>query len=122
MGCDSNKSLVEKSIPKTDNPKSLVEKSIPKTGNPKKDFFYCFDDEEIKLIEERKKKAQSSTEDIETVDLYSRFEIDYRKEKDENVILKHYMAIYVKKNYTGDMLLMIYNVSILQLAKLLIVK
>ena len=102
MGCDSNKSLVEKSIPKTDNPKSLVEKSIPKTGNPKKDFFYCFDDEEIKLIEERKKKAQSSTEDIETVDLYSRFEIDYRKEKDENVILKHYMAIYVKKNYTGD--------------------
>jgi len=35
------------------------------------------------------------------MDLYSRFEIDYTKEKDENLILKQYIAIYAKKDYSG---------------------
>ena len=33
---------------------SLEEKKFRKTGDPKKDFFYCFDDEEIKIIEEKR--------------------------------------------------------------------
>ena len=77
------------------------EKGFQKTGDPKKDFFYCFDAQEIQIIEEKKTKVSSSPE-TDCKDLYSRFEIDYTKEKDENLILKQYIALYVKENYVGD--------------------
>ena len=80
---------------------ALEEKKFQKTGNPKRDFFYCFDDEEIKIIEERRKEGPSSSPDMDYMDLYSRFEIDYTKEKDENLILKQYIAVYAKKDYSG---------------------
>ena len=32
---------------------AFEEKSFQKTGNPKSNFFYCFDDQEVKIIEER---------------------------------------------------------------------
>ena len=69
------------------------ENKFQKTGNPKRDFFYCFDDQEVQLIEEKKKKCESPDGDYS--DLYCRFEIDYTKEKDENLILKEYIAVYV---------------------------
>ena len=83
---------------------AFKEKRFPKTSNPKRDFFYCFNDEEIKIIEERRKQVASSP-DTDYMDLYNRFEIDYTKEKDENLILKQYMAIYAKKDYAGDYVL-----------------
>ena len=78
---------------------ALGEKSFQKTGNPKRDFFYCFDDQEVQLIEE-KKKCESPDGDYS--DLYCRYEMDYTKEKDENLILKQYIAVYVLENYAGD--------------------
>ena len=76
------------------------EKCFQKTGNPKRDFFYCFDDQEVEIIEERKKQIESPPEEDYT-DLYSRFEIDYTKEKDENLILKQYIAVFIKEDYVG---------------------
>ena len=32
------------------------EKGFQKTGDPKKDFFYCFDAQEIQIIEEKRLK------------------------------------------------------------------
>ena len=34
---------------------AIEENKFQKTGNPKRDFFYCFDDQEVQLIEEKKK-------------------------------------------------------------------
>ena len=81
---------------------SLEEKKFRKTGDPKKDFFYCFDDEEIKIIEEKKNRIIEISEEYGYMDLYSRFEIDYTKEKDDKLIVKQYLASYAKKTYTGD--------------------
>ena len=78
---------------------AIEENKFQKTGNPKRDFFYCFDDQEVQLIEE-KKKCESPDGDYS--DLYCRYEIDYTKEKDENLILKQYIAVYVLENYAGD--------------------
>ena len=78
----------------------IEENQFPKTGDPKRDFFYCFDDQEVKIIEERKKLIESPPEEDYT-DLYSRFEIDYINEKDENLILKQYIAVYIKEDYVG---------------------
>ena len=33
---------------------AIEENKFQKTGNPKRDFFYCFDDQEVQLIEEKK--------------------------------------------------------------------
>ena len=79
---------------------AIEENKFQKTGNPKRDFFYCFDDQEVQLIEEKKKKCESPDGDYS--DLYCRFEIDYTKEKDENLILKEYIAVYVLEDYVGD--------------------
>ena len=79
---------------------ALEENRFQKTGDPKRDFFYCFDDEEFKIIEERRKQFSSCPE--ETMKLYSRFEIDYSKEKNENVIIKQYFAICTKENFTNE--------------------
>ena len=71
------------------------------TGDPKKDFFYCFDDEEIKLIEERKIKRKN--DDFEKyLKLYNKFKFDYLKELDDTIFLKQYTALSVKKNFTGE--------------------
>ena len=79
---------------------AIEENKFQKTGNPKRDFFYCFDDQEVQLIEEKKKKCDSPDGDYS--DLYSRYEIDYTKEKDESLILKQYIAVYVLEDYAGD--------------------
>ena len=71
------------------------------TGDPKKDFFYCFDDEEIKLIEE-KKSDDISDESQNYIILYNKFKFDYLKEQDETIFLKQYSALNVDKNYTGE--------------------
>ena len=76
------------------------EKPFQKTGDPKRDFFYCFDDQEVKIIEERRKQLPSCPE--ATMQLYSRFEIDYAKEKDENLIVKQYIAICFKLDFDGE--------------------
>ena len=80
---------------------AMEEKRFQKTGNPKRDFFYCFDDQEVQIIEEKKKKF-TEPPDGDYTDLYCRYEIDYTKEKDENLILKQYIAVYVKEDYAGD--------------------
>ena len=79
---------------------ALEENRFQKTGDPKRDFFYCFDDEEVKIIEERRKQFPSCSG--ETLQLYSRFEIDYSKEKDEKVIVKQYLALCTRENYTNE--------------------
>ena len=86
MGCSSGK--------------AIEENLFPKTSNPKSDFFYCFDDQEVKIIEERRKQLSSYPEP--TMQLYSRFEIDYSKEKDENLILKQYIAMCFKLDFDGE--------------------
>ena len=78
----------------------IEENQFPKTGDPKRDFFYCFDDQEAKIIEERRKQLPSCPE--KTLKLYSRFEIDYAKEKDENLVIKQYIAICFKLDYDGE--------------------
>ena len=71
------------------------------TGDPKKDFFYCFDDEEIKLIEERKNERKN--ENFEKyLKLYNKFKFDYLKELDDTIFLKQYTALLVKKSFTGE--------------------
>ena len=71
------------------------------TGDPKKDFFYCFDDEEIKLIEERKNERKN--DDFEKyLKLYNKFKFDYLKELDDTIFLKQYTALLVKKSFTGE--------------------
>ena len=79
---------------------ALEENIFKKAGDPKRDFFYCFDDEEVKIIEERRKQFPSCSG--ETLQLYSRFEIDYSKEKDEKVIVKQYLALCTRENYTNE--------------------
>ena len=32
---------------------AMEENRFQKTGNPNRDFFYCFDDQEVKIIEEK---------------------------------------------------------------------
>ena len=76
---------------------ALKEKSYPKTGDPKKDFFYCFDEEEIKLIEERKNKSS----DPSYTDLYSRYEFDYAGGRDD-VIVKQYLAVHLGNEFNGE--------------------
>ena len=49
-----------------------------------------------------KKKKKCESPDGDYSDLYCRYEIDYTKEKDENLILKQYIAVYVLENYAGD--------------------
>ena len=86
MGCSSGK--------------AIEENLFPKTSNPKSDFFYCFDDQEVKIIEERRKQLSSYPEP--TMQLYSRFEIDYEKEKDENIIIKQYIVMCFKLDFDGE--------------------
>lgn len=85
MGCGSSNATLEK-------------KEFKKTGDSKKDFFYCFDDEEIKLIEERRNNILSTDSKLE--ELYDKFELDYINEKDDTINVKQYLALYVS-NYTG---------------------
>ena len=79
---------------------AMEENRFQKTGNPNRDFFYCFDDQEVKIIEERRKQLSSCPE--ETLQLYSRFEMDYTKEKDENLIIKQYFVLCLKEEFSGE--------------------
>ena len=72
------------------------------TGDPKKDFFYCFDDEEIKLIEERRNEEISDDDDIKYLKLYNKFKFDYLKELDDTIFIKQYSALLVNKSFTGE--------------------
>ena len=65
-------------------------------------FFKNFDDEEISLIFERKKKVDP---DINFVFLYSKFEVDYTNKefnKTNSVICKEYLVSYVNTGYLGN--------------------
>ena len=79
---------------------ALEENRFQKTGNPNRDFFYFFDDQEVKIIEERRKQLLSCPE--ETLQLYSRFEMDYTKEKDENLIINQYFVLSLKEEFSGE--------------------
>ena len=79
---------------------AMEENRFQKTGNPNRDFFYCFDDQEVKIIEERRKQLSSCPE--ETLQLYSRFEMDYTKEKEENLIIKQYFVLSLKEEFSGE--------------------
>jgi len=93
MGCGS---------PKIKTGVSPGEEEIYKpTGDPKKDFFYCFDDEEIKIIEEKERDLLES--EIEKyLKIYNKFKFDYLKELNDTIYLKQYTALIIAKGYTGE--------------------
>ena len=90
MGCSS---------PSEETPNFPGEEEYNKPkGDPKKDFFYCFDDKEIELIEN---KCNQSCEDDYTY-LYNKYKFDFLKEKNDTIFMKIYVVLYVKEDFIGE--------------------
>ena len=69
--------------------------------NYKRQFFYCFTDEEIQLIEERANEI-TKYEYSNYLSLYSKFIVDYTEENNEKLPITEYMAVYVDEKYNDQ--------------------
>ena len=69
--------------------------------NYKRQFFYCFTDEEIQLIEERANEI-TKYEYSNFISLYSKFIVDYTEENNDKLAIKEYMVVYVDEKYNDQ--------------------
>ena len=92
----------DKKMPIQENDKEEKISNGQKSSNPKvvkkEDFFYCFDEEEIKIIEEKVSNI-SSYKYNNFIKLYNKFIIDYLNEKDDTIIVKQYKMLYVNEDF-----------------------
>ena len=124
MGCSSNnipnndtpkerKKAVPETGTKEENHKDKKE-AVPETGKKedipkdnqshipkvatKKEFYYCFDDDEVKIIEEKVNNIKSFKFE-NYIQLYNKCIIDYKNEKNDITTVKQYKALYVNDDY-----------------------
>ena len=69
--------------------------------NYKRQFFYCFTDEEIQLIEERSNEI-TKYEYNNYLSLYSKFIVDYTEENNDKLPITEYMAVYIDEKYNDQ--------------------
>ena len=69
--------------------------------NYKRQFFYCFTDEEIQLIEERANEI-TKYEYSNFISLYSKFIVDYTEENNDKLAIKEFMVVYVDEKYNDQ--------------------
>ena len=69
--------------------------------NYKRQFFYCFTDEEIQLIEERANEI-TKYEYNNYLSLYSKFIVDYTEENNDKLAITEYMAVYIDEKYNDQ--------------------